>query len=262
MIRSMSDHPHPLSQSLYHNMSLVPYNPSDATPSQPQKRARAGTATVKNNSEILDAPALESNLDGVMSMGFESSREQVAVLFNEDAARQRLTWGEAFQDDFLTSVGEFVQMKLPLENICIARFLHATPDDETETSHAVQKCFGAGALPTCQWYNEEATLTCIWSRKGAGVKEAKRAPKLLGGVADIQWRGIKDRSFVMFATPVALWPPPLLLGPGSFDSTIWGFDVKKESDEQVVIGALKDALSQSFFGVFCRVVSHQLSPQL
>lgn len=243
-------------------MSLVPYIPSAATPTQPQKRARAGTATVKENLGTLDAPALESNLDGVMSVDFETSREQVAILINEEAMKQGLTWGETFFDELLTSVGEFVQKKLPLENVCIARFLNATPDDETESLQAVQKCFGAGALPTCSWYKDEVTQTCIWTRKGMGEKEAKRAPKLLNGVVDNQWRGVKDRSFVMFATPVALWPPPMLLGPGALDSTIWGFDVRKESNEQVVIGALKDALSRTFFGVLCRAVSHQLSPQL
>lgn len=242
-------------------MSSAPSVSFPDAPSQSQKRARAGTATVKDSSNpTLDAPALEETLDGSMSVGFDDTLSQVAIFINEEAVKQDYVWGVDFLEDVLASVSNFLQLKLPMDNLCLARFLHATPDDEMDTIQAVQKCFGSGPLPEQRSYATAPPIG-LWIRKGQGEKEAKRAPKLLNGVADNQWRGVKDRSFTMFATPVALWPPPLWLGPGTVESTIWGFDVKKEYDEEVVIGALQDALSRSFVGIFCRVVSHQITSQ-
>jgi len=234
---------------------------SSGAAAQASKRQRAGTATTKDVPDLaLSVPALEKDLDSAMEVEFESARDQVAILINEVVLRQSID-AEDFIHAWLSGVGEFVQKKLPLTNICVAQLLHASPDDEVEITRSVEKVFGTGVLPNVSRYGPEDHTYVLWGRASSDEQRAKRLPKLLTDHKSTLWRHVKGRSFAMFGSGVALWPPSLSLGPGGSDSTLWCFDVKESSSEELVIGSLKDALGHSFYGYFARAVRYTLGPQ-
>jgi len=64
----------------------------------------------------------------------------------------------------------------------------------------------------------------------------------------------KSRSFATFAQPLALWPPPIALGPGEVASTYWAFKVKAEHKETSVLRAMREALAKAHIGYFAAAV--------
>jgi hypothetical protein len=79
-------------------------------------------------------------------------------------------------------------------------------------------------------------------------------PRLMGGPQDFNWKVVENRSFVLFAPILSVWPLPLY--SVARDSVVWQFTVKKEFREEKVLSALKDNLEDNYVGFFSRQVSH------
>ena len=237
-------------------MSSSTLDTTDAE-NQPKKRARAGTATPKRTTPNDLPTSLEAELDESMAVDFTSPREGIAITVGHaDSIARHVPWGWKLIGALIDNAARFVEEKQPMDNAVIARFLHATIEDEMETLYTVQKTFGSGSLPKDDSYKGGVLPACVWVRVGDEIM-AKRLPKLMkGGITDSQWRPVGERSFVIWSPIIAAWPIPLWLAPDTEASTVWGFEVEKDSEEAVVIGAMKAALEQSYVGMFSREVRY------
>jgi hypothetical protein len=229
--------------------------PTTATaPSAPStaKRPRADTATGSSVPSSLSIDPLDESLDGVMEIGFEDPRDLVHVQFGE-LLPQHYPWDLKVLEEVPELVGRAIQGRTPLENIVLGRFITAKVEDQFDLSRTMEKSFGKGSIPDAQSYPRGRLLTKVYARVGPEA-EVKRMPRLMGGPQDFNWKVVENRSFVLFAPILSVWPLPLY--SVARDSVVWQFTVKKEFREEKVLSALKDNLEDNYVGFFSRQVSH------
>jgi hypothetical protein len=217
---------------------------------QPKKRARAGTATPKRPTPTDVLPSLEKDLSDPMSVDFTSTRENISVLIGTtERITAHVPWGIEFVETLTDNIARFIEDGLPVENAVLGRFLLATDDDEQAAHSMAEKGFGNGPRAKEHSFSEGAIPMSIWVRLGHEDK-----PKLSKGAMDNQWKMVMGRSFVICSTLIAVWPPPLWLGPDVEASAIWMIEVAEISEEAKVIGGIIDALSQIYVGNITRKV--------
>jgi hypothetical protein len=211
------------------------------------KRPRAGTDPSVPSSLSIDP--LDESLDGVMEIGFEDLRDLVHIQFGK-LLPQHYPWDLKVLEEVPKLVSRAIQGKTPLENLVVRRFITAEVGDQLDLARALEKSFGKGSIPNMQSYPRGKLLTRVYARVGPET-EIKRMPRLMGGPQDFQWKVVENRSFVLFAPILSIWPLPLY-------SVVWQFTVKKEFQKEKVLLALKDNLEDNYVGFFSRHVSHYL----
>ena len=229
------------------NMSL--FDNTDPGP-QPKKRARVGTAMPKRTTPADVLPSLEKDLDDSMLVDFTSMRESISLLIGTTQwIAAHVLWGMEFVKTLTDNVAWFIDDNFAVENAVLGRFLLATDNDGQVAHSMVEKGFGNGPCAKKHSFYEGTIPMSIWVRLGHNNKL-----KLSKGAMENQWKLVMGWSFVICSTLIAVWPPPLWLGPGVEASTIWVIELTEISEEAKMVGGIIDALSQIYVGNITRKV--------
>jgi hypothetical protein len=105
-------------------------------------------------------------------------------------------------------------------------------------------------------YENNRVSSIIWERTDAPKVQAQYP--LLRKELTIEWCDMNNRSFIIVAHPLAVWPPPISLGPGDVESTYWSFKLKDTLQAGVALKALVMALNQDHVRYFCTMVCDHL----
>jgi hypothetical protein len=107
-------------------------------------------------------------------------------------------------------------------------------------------------MPEKTLFSESGVSSLVYERMEAATVQ-KKFP-LLGKEPTVIWRDVLDRSFVTIAHPIAVWPPPMSLGPGIVESTYWALTIKDGYEVPVVLRALQQCLEKDHAGFFSAAV--------
>jgi hypothetical protein len=156
----------------------------------------------------------------------------------------------AVDPEVMRKMGELLGMQItsqldPLDFV-VGRYALASPDDEWDLTKQLFKSFEGGNLPQGEAFTclDGSSFGNLWWRSGVSRTGHLAKNK------EVAYRVHKNRSFIWALPVISVWPPPLMLGPGVADNTIWGFELKDPSSEHTTLRALAKLLESHYDGYF------------
>jgi hypothetical protein len=145
-------------------------------------------------------------------------------------------------------------------NLVVARFFIADQEaDFFPLVKAIEKAFDGGREPTVAQSSRAQTLF-RWYTVGR-KPVSKKAPTLLEK-DKLDSRSVASRSFALFGTVRALWPPPLSCGPTAQHSAQWVFTLVDAVKNKVrsALELLSESLAHKYDGYFFVSVRQMILP--
>jgi hypothetical protein len=133
----------------------------------------------------------------------------------------------------------------PLDFV-VGRYALASSDDEWDLAKQLYKSFEGGNQPQGEAFVslDGTPLGNLWWRSGVSRTGHLAKNK------EVAYRVHKNRSFIWALPVISVWPPPLLLGPGVAENTVWVFELKDTDSEHSTLRALAKLLESHYDGYF------------
>lgn len=218
------------------------------------RSSTAGTTLGRGPRPVTPPASVASVEEDVVLMPVDSNDNTSRPLLLENrlmVAVGLLEAGMTSVDPLLPAkMGELLGMqtftRLDALDFVVGRYVLVSSDDEWELTKTLFWVFeGNNPLQTEPFHHQDGSLMGnLWWR--AGVLRGGHLAKS----KEVMYRVLKNRSFI-WATPlISVWPPPLVIGLGIVENTVWCFELTNHDTEHSVLVVLAKQLEPKYCGYF------------